>query len=126
MKTTVQNETPKAATAEVQRQNYVTPEVNIFETKDGYIVEAEMPGVGKGGLNITVEANELTLVGHRTEPPFNGEVLFQESKHADYRRVFEIDPAIDTARVTARIDQGVVTVTLPKSEAVKPRKISVE
>jgi HSP20 family protein len=126
MKTTVQNETPQSVSNEVQRQNYVSPEVNIFETKDGYIVEAEMPGVGKDGLDITVEGNELTIVGHRSTPTLDGNLLFQESRHADYRRVFEIDPAIDTTKVTARIEQGVVTVSLPKSEQVKPRKISVE
>ncbi len=126
MKTTVQNETPKAVSNEVRRQEYVAPEVNIFETGDGYIVEAEMPGVSKDGLNITVEGNELTIVGQRTTEEPDGQPLFQESRHADYRRVFEIDPAIDTAKVTARIEQGVVTVTLPKSERVKPRRISVE
>jgi len=126
MKTTVQKETPAAVSNELRRQDYVAPEVNIFETGDGYIVEAEMPGVSKEGLNITVEANELTIEGHRISQQPEGEPLFRESRHADYRRVFEIDPAIDTTKVTARIEQGVVTVTLPKSERVKPRKISVE
>ena len=126
MKNTVQKEAPKTVSTEVRRQEYVAPEVNIFETGDGYIVEAEMPGVSKEGLSITVEANELTIEGHRTGEQAEGEPLFQESRHSDYRRVFEIDPAIDTTKVTARIEQGVVTVTLPKSERVKPRKISVE
>jgi HSP20 family protein len=52
--------------------------------------------------------------------------LFRESNTADYRRVFELDPAIDTSKVSAKIEQGVLTVTLPKSERVKPRKIKVD
>lgn len=104
---------------------YVSPEVNIFETKDGYLLEAEMPGVNKEGLEITLEGNELTIVGHRNVPAMNGETLFSESRNADYRRVFELDPAIDTAKVSARVDQGVLFLTLPKSEKVKPRKIAV-
>jgi HSP20 family protein len=105
--------------------NYVTPEVNIFETKDGYVLEAEMPGMNKDGLEITLEGNEITLVGHRPPETFKADVLYRESRPADYRRVFELDPAIDTAKISAKIDQGVLTLQLPKAEKVKPRKISI-
>ena len=107
-------------------QEFVSPEVNICETKDGYVLQAEMPGVNKDGLEITLEGNEITLVGHRQVEPVKGAPLFRESREADYRRVFELDPAIDTGKVSARMDQGVLTLTLPKSERVKPRKINVD
>jgi HSP20 family protein len=107
-------------------QTFVSPPVNIFETKDGYVLEAEMPGVNKEGLEITLEDTELTITGHRKLAPLSGTGLFRESTEADYRRVFELDPAIDTTKVSARIDQGVLTLTLPKSERVKPRKIAVD
>jgi len=125
MKTTVQSEQrPKA---EVRREpEYVLPEVNIFETKDGYLVEAEMPGVIKDGLEITLEGNEITIVGHRHAEEVAGTPLFRERNLADYRRVFELDPAIDAKRIAAKMDQGVLMLTLPKSEKVKPRRISVE
>jgi HSP20 family protein len=55
-----------------------------------------------------------------------GEPLFRESRDVDFRRVFELNPAIDTGKISARMDQGILTLTLPKSERVKPRKISVE
>ena len=105
--------------------NYVTPEVNIFENKEGYLLEAEMPGVNKEGLEITLEGNEITLIGRRQPETFNADVLYRESRLADYRRVFELDPAIDTAKISAKIDQGVLTLQLPKTEKVKPRKISI-
>ena len=123
MKTTLQKEVETPARTE--RQEYVLPEVNIIEEKDGYTLEAEMPGVNKDGLEILLEGNELTLVGHRARPSVSGELLFRESQTADFRRVFELDPAIDTARISARMDQGVLTLTLPKSERVKPRRITV-
>lgn len=107
-------------------QEFVSPEVNICETKDGYVLQAEMPGVNKEGLEITLEGNEITIVGHRHVDAVNGEALFRESREADYRRVFELDPAIDTGKVSARMEQGVLTLTLPKSERVKPRKIKVD
>jgi HSP20 family protein len=105
---------------------WVAPEVNIFETADGYVLEAEMPGVSKEGLEITLENNEMTIVGHRQVEALQGDSLFKESSGADYRRVFELDPAIDTSKVAARMEQGILRLTLPKSERVKPRKIAVD
>jgi len=105
---------------------YVAPEVNIFEAKDGYVLEAEMPGVNKNGLEITLEGNEMTILGHRSVAALSGEALLRESREADYRRVFELDPAIDTGKISARMEQGLLTLTLPKSEKVKPRKIAVD
>lgn len=116
----------KDARTDESSAHLVSPEVNIYETKDGYVLEAEMPGVSKQGLEITLEGTEVTITGHRQSEPLAGEALFHESHNADYRRVFELDPAIDTSKVSARMDQGVLTLTLPKSERVKPRKISVD
>jgi HSP20 family protein len=125
MKATVQNEQRVKSDAGPERE-YVLPEVNIFETKDGYVVEAEMAGVSKDGLEITLEGNEITLVGHRKSEVVPGTTLLRERNLADYRRVFELDPAVDTAEVSAKIEQGVLTLTLPKSERVKPRRIAVD
>jgi HSP20 family protein len=107
-------------------KEYVAPEVNIFETKDGYVLEAEMPGVSREGLEISLDGNEITLTGHRNVEKTNGDALLRESHQVDYRRVFELDPAIDTAKITAKMEQGVLTLTLPKSERVKPQKIQVD
>jgi len=106
-------------------KSYVSPVVDIYETKDAYVLQADMPGVQKDGLEVLLEDNTLTLVGHRTPGPLIGDVLMRESKENDFRRVFELDPAIDAARIKARMDQGVLTLDLPKAERVKPRRIEV-
>lgn len=121
-----QRETKPRTDREQTAIQYVAPEVNILETKDGYVLEAEMPGVNKKGLEITLEGNEITLTGHRNVTEPGGEALVRESREADFRRVFELDPAIDTSKINAHMDQGVLTLTLPKSEKVKPRKITVD
>jgi len=108
-----------------RRTQYLVPAANIVENKDGFVLQAEMPGVSKNGLEVTVENNELVIVGHRSEPDFKGEIVYRESRQLDYRRAFEIDPSIDVARISAKIDQGVLTLQLPKAESVKPRKITV-
>jgi len=123
--TTQQQETP-VTTTNPRREEYITPPVNIVETNDGYVLEAEMPGVNKDGLEIMLEDNEITLVGRRQPETATGDPLVCERARADYRRVFELDPAIDTAKIAARIDQGILTLTLPKSARVKPRKITVD
>ena len=125
MKAVAQRENNQVVKENQSDRRYLAPEVNIFETKDAYILEAEMPGVSKDGLEITLEGSVLTLVGHRSDETPTGEAVYRESRAADYRRVFELDPAIDADKINARVDQGVLTLTLPKAERVKPRKIAV-
>ena len=125
MKAAVQQET-RPVVERASRQEFVSPAVNIFENKEGYVLEAEMPGVNKQGLEITLEGTEITLSGRRQAEPLPGTTLFQESRGGDFQRVFELDPAIDTSKIVAKMDQGILTLTLPKSERVKPRKIAVD
>lgn len=122
MNTTVENRSTSNRTG---REEYIAPEVNIYETQEGYVLQAEMPGVNKEGLEVTLEGTEITLIGRRNSESTQGNALYRERQTADFRRVFELDPAIDTAKISASMEQGVLTLTLPKSERVKPRKITV-
>ncbi len=124
MNTTVrENRNGQSETA--MTREFVAPSSSVFESGDGYVLQLEMPGVNKEGLEISVENNELTVIGRRSLPAVDGTVLHRESRREDFRRSFELDPSIDTDRIGARIEQGVVTLTLPKAEHVKPRKITV-
>jgi HSP20 family protein len=125
MNTVVDQDQRQSSAAQNRGQNYVTPEVNIFETKDGYVLEAEIPGVNRANLDISLDGNELTIIGRRQPVDLKADVVHRESSNADYRRVFELDPAIDTAKIDAKVDQGILTIHLPKSERVKPRKVTV-
>ena len=109
-----------------ERRRWVQPQVNIVETKEGYILEAEMPGVSKDGLEVLLEGNELTIVGRRIPMTENAQLLYRESYDYDFRRSFELDPAIDTSRITARMENGVLHLELPKAEKVKPRRITID
>ncbi len=113
--------------ATAPERGYITPEVNIFETQDNYVLQAEVPGVNKEGLEITVDNNVLTLIGRRPQnteiPPTD--LLYRESREADFRRSFELDRTIDSGRIGAKLEQGILTVTLPKVEKSKPRQITV-
>lgn len=102
----------------------LAPAVAIYEDPDGYTLEAEMPGVSKDGVQITVEHGELVLGGTRSAGSL-GACLHAETGRPDYRRVFDLDPAVDTSQITARLDQGLLTLRLPKAPDQKPRRICV-
>ena len=109
----------------MNRVNFLSPEVNIFQKKDSYILEAEMPGVSKDGLEVTLKGNEITIIGHRQSENLKAEPIYRESRPVDYRRVFELDPAIDSKKISAKMEQGILTLVLPRTEQVKPRKINI-
>jgi HSP20 family protein len=111
--------------ANQQREQFVMPAASVVEDGDVYLLKVEMPGVNKEGLEISVENNELTILGRRSLPAIEGALIHRESRPENFRRAFELDPSIDTAKVSARIEQGILTLTLPKAEQVKPRKITV-
>lgn len=122
MKNTTSTEPQNEARGE--RVNYQLPAVNIYQTPEGYTLEADMPGVNRDGLEIFLDQNELTLLGRRqagTPESFH----YRESADGDYRRVFELDPEIDTDKITARVENGVLTLHLARREQLKPRQIAV-
>lgn len=107
-----------------ERVRHITPAVSIHEDADGYTIEAEMPGVGKEGVEISVENGELTFAGTRHRSS-KGQLVYGEVSRADYRRTFDLDPAVDTEKIAARMEQGVLSIRLPKAHDKKPRRITV-
>ena len=120
---TLTRETRESGRTQVEQS--ITPPASVTEIADGYVLEIEMPGVKKDGLDISAENNELTIVGRRSLPAVEGTLVHHESRRENFRRTFELDPSIDADKISAKIDQGLVTLTLPKAEHVKPRKITV-
>ena len=106
-------------------EEFVAPAATVLENADGYTLEVEMPGVSRENLEMWVENNELTILGRRSTPSVEGTLIHRESRPENFRRSFELDPSIDASKISAKIEQGVVTLTLPKAEQVKPRKIAV-
>ena len=109
------------------KHHYVRPRASITENASGFVVQVEMPGVNRQGLEITFENGELTLVGHRqpATAPTGAELLYRETRPVDFRRTFEVDNSIDAAHIGATLDQGLLTLILPKAETAKPRKIEI-
>jgi HSP20 family protein len=113
------------ATAE-KTKRYIMPRVNVIEEPDKVRIEAELAGVSKDKVDLEVKEGELTLIGHREHPEGDGRFLLRERAPADYRRVFTLSNAVDTENVNAVMKDGILTVTLPKTEAFKPRTIEIK
>ena len=103
----------------------LSPRVDIIETKDAYILEAEMPGINREGLEVLLEGAELTLIGRRRQEKTEAQLIYRESSSKDFHRVFVLDSTIDTARIEAKIENGLLALHLPKAEKIRPRKITI-
>lgn len=125
MNTLTKSESRAAADVPASTRAYQAPRVDIYETGDHYVLVADMPGVAKRGLEILLDKNELSIGGQVEAPSPKGDQLYHETTSRDYRRTFVLDPEIDAEKIEAQLDQGVLTLTLPKAEKVKPRRIPV-
>ena len=122
----VSQELQKPGQQSTEQTACVAPYVDIESTDSGYVLYAEMPGVRRDGIQISVEDGNLVLLGQRQPLSASGEPLHRETRQLSYRRVYELDPSIDANKISARIEQGILTVNLPKAENLKPRRITLE
>jgi len=102
------------------------PSYTVQETPEAYRLTVKLPGVAKDGLELTAESNELRITGRRGwTQPAGWTALHRETPGSNYELVLTHDNAIDADKIVAELRDGVLSVTLPKPEAVKPRKIAV-
>ena len=105
----------------------VKPLFEIKEAPDAFGATVYLPGVAKDGLEITAEEGQLRIVGRRAwKQPEGWTALHRECVDAPFELVLEHDNAIDTDKIAAELRDGVLRISLPKHEAVKPRKIAVK
>ena len=103
-----------------------TPLVDIHETSEAFVIEADMPGVDRKGVDVRIEKGLLTIEGRGTRRSVEGvRKLHEEFVPADYYRAFEVDEGIDEDGIEAVMTDGVLTVTLPRSQRAGARKIDV-
>lgn len=102
------------------------PTADIFEDANALTVVLEMPGTDKKHIDIKVEAGVLTIDGRLDFSKYEGmQPVYTEYNIGHYRRSFSLPNKIDQNRIGAEMKDGVLTITLPKAEEAKPRRISV-
>ena len=103
------------------------PAVDIFEKGEELVIRAEIPGVDKDDVDISVQHNSLTLRGERKrEQEVNEENAYRlERSHGSFMRSFSLPRTVDSSRISARYGNGVLDIILPKAEEAKPKKVEI-
>ena len=120
-----QDRTPASREETRSQERYITQPVDIYETADGLVVKADLPGVSKEGLDVRVENNLLTIRGKAAHAA-PGDSVYREYELVNFFRQFELNERVDQSKISADLKHGVLTLNLPKAEEAKPRKIEVK
>lgn len=121
--TLVQSEETPPATPP---RSVCAPPIDIFETDTGLVLHADLPGVTVDSLELQVQDNKLTLFGRVMPPaPPEARLVHQEYRVTDYLRSFILSDEVDHERIGAKLNNGVLEVTLPRAAKTEPRRIQV-
>lgn len=103
------------------------PLVNLYDSRDVLYVVAEIPGVPKENIEINYQDGALTITGKREFKKYGqSELLRQEQPEGDFEKIIRIPMSIKSNEIKAKFEDGMLTVSLPKTEEAKPRQIAVE
>ncbi len=103
------------------------PAVDIYENDDAFVATIDLPGLKKDDIDISIDGNVLTVSGERKFENSDDDGTFRrvERSYGTFRRSFTLPRGVDSAKVEAGFEDGVLTLTMPKSELAKSRKITV-
>jgi HSP20 family protein len=100
--------------------------VDLLRDGDQYVLTADLPGVDPGSIDIDLDGHVLTIRAERTASTHEGaQWIAQERRTGSYMRQFTLGDGVDTERITAAYDHGVLSLTIPLSEKARPRKIEL-
>jgi HSP20 family molecular chaperone IbpA len=102
-----------------------SPEVDIVEEVHTITVYADLPGVKRESLIIDVREGVLSLTATVERQPAHWQPTYREYQEGGYERRFALGERIDTEKISAKLENGVLTLVLPKAEAQKPRKVTI-
>mgnify|MGYP003574817836 CR=1 FL=1 len=104
------------------------PSVDISETQDEFVVTADLPGINREDLNVTVADGRLTIRGERRQESqaAEGSIHRVERVYGTFTRAFDLPTAVNSENITASYRDGVLSVSVPKAEEAKPKQIEVK
>jgi len=104
----------------------VRPVHHLNETEDAFALTVQLPGVARDGLDVTVEEDVLRVTGRRAwTPPAGWSAVHRETTDAPFQLAIDLGQAVAADRIAAELRDGVLRLSLPKVEAVRPRRITV-
>lgn len=112
--------------APAEREIFLLPPIDVVEDGQGLTLYADMPGVDREGLTVEVEGDTLLIEGRsRLNLPAAARPVYAEQRSVSFRRRFTMSGDLEREKIDARLDNGVLTLRIPKAEAAKPRRITV-
>lgn len=119
-------EDQRPAPVPAKEQLVFTPPIDIYETAEGLVLQADLPGVTSETLELQVQDNKLTLFGRvETLAPDAGRLIHQEYGVGHYLRSFILSDDVDHDRISAKLTNGVLEVVLPRTTKTEPRRIQI-
>lgn len=111
----------------LEKESWIAPLVDIYETKDDYYLTAQMPGVKKEDVKIKLEEGNLVIMGRIDyEQNVNHKYVLKETEIGNYYRRFKISDSVDETKIDAKLESGILNVKLPKHDRLKPKTIEIK
>jgi HSP20 family protein len=118
--------TTQVPASQASARTWQRPHYDIVENEDAFNVQVRLPGVNRDGVDISLEEDTLTVVATRTDTiPESWRPLRRELQRGDYRLSLRLNVAVNDAEIKAQVADGVLDLSLPKADEVKPRKIKI-
>lgn len=118
-------EVKRQAVTEETPQLFYNPPIDIYETEDGLVLYADLPGVTLESLDLQVQDNRLTLFGRIRRSTEEGQPVYEEREPGDFLRSFILSDEVDHNRIQASLQNGVLRVELPRAPRPPARQIKV-
>ena len=109
-----------------EKEGFRLPVTNVHETEKEFLLTMEMPGVDKKDVRVEIENDQIIVTGEKTEKTETEGLLRREIRSEKFRRSFVLDSAIDRDTIKAKLDNGMLKVTLPKKAESVGRKIDID
>lgn len=126
MTTALQKDKNGTVAKSTRQVNYIRPYYEVDESEDSYDIRIFLPGVNKGGVDLSLEGDTLEITGTRTQKtPETWKTIRREQQFEDFQLQLQLNVKIDGGKITAKIEDGVLGLILPKAEEIKPKSITV-
>ena len=111
----------------LEKESWVAPLIDIYETSDDYFLTAQMPGVSKEEMKIKLEEGHLVIMGRvNYKDSEDRRYIMKETETGNFYRRFKISDSIDEQKIDASLENGILNIKLPKHDRVKPKIIEIK
>ena len=110
----------------LKTETWISPDVNIYENEENYFIQAVMPGVERTNIKVRIEDGHLILMGRISfDETNNRSYILKENQTGNFYRKFKFSESVDESKISAKLENGLLTVSLAKSDRIKTKIIDI-